>query len=320
MNIIKNFPLSEHITLNMKGIAKQGVEVYSKKDLVEAINYAKKEKLYYSILGGGSNVYIPEYFDGLIILMKNRKIVIKENKVISSTGVIWDELVKHTISNNLGGMENLTRIPGTVGGAIVQNAGAYGVEIKNLVDTVEVYDPKTNIFKILSNKECKFNYRNSVFKKSNVIITEAVFNLPKDWRPNTTYDKVLGNTPQEIQRCIYNIREEKFGNHKNTAGSFFKNLLVNKKALEKLQKINKETPYFFDNKLFKIPLAFVMDKMCNLNGYTNKNLRLSYKNPIAIETTGKVTETELLDFIKEIKEIVYKKTNLDIEKEVVGIN
>ena len=303
----------------MKGVAKYGIEIHSKKELLEALSYARKEKMGYTILGGGSNVYIPEYFDGLIILIRNNKITIRDNKVISDAGVIWDELVKHTVSIGLGGMENLSRIPGTVGGAVVQNAGAYGVEIKDLVESVEVYDPRDNAFKVLSNKDCGFKYRESIFKKSEMIIMEVVFNLPKDWKPNTSYGGVSGNTAEEIRECVYNIREEKFGDHKNTAGSFFKNLLVDKETLERLQEIDKDLPYFPTDGMFKIPLAFIMDKICNLNGYTRGNLRLSYKNPIVIETIDKITATELLDFVEEVKKLVFGEINIYIEDEVVGI-
>ena len=193
MKIIKGKPLADFTTFRIGGDAKFFCVVENKDDLQEAVDFAKEKSLPVFILGGGSNILVSDKgFDGLVV-----KIDIKGIKNVSDAetylrvgaGENWDDFVAWTVERGYSSLENLSLIPGTVGAAPVQNIGAYGVEVGNLIESVEVFDVKENAFKNLSHKECSFSYRDSLFKKEKgrYVITSVLFKLKKDAKPDISY-------------------------------------------------------------------------------------------------------------------------------------
>jgi UDP-N-acetylmuramate dehydrogenase len=187
IEILKNYDLTELNTFHIKANAKFFFEVKNEnnlKELFESFEFKNSEKLF---IGGGSNLLFTKDFDGIVILNRLKGIeIIKEDDenvfVKSMGGEWWNDLVNYTVDRDLWGIENLSLVPGTVGATPVQNIGAYGVELKDSLDSVETYEIQTGKKKIFTNSECEFGYRDSVFKsklKGQYFISAIVLKLNK---------------------------------------------------------------------------------------------------------------------------------------------
>jgi len=177
MKIQKNILLAPYTTFKIGGEAKYFGVVKNVEDLREGANFAKQNSLPVFILGGGSNLLISDSgFNGLVLKIEIKNIDLalggpNGDEVVAGAGVVLDELIEEITKKGLMGMENLSLIPGTVGASVVQNVGAFGVEIKDIVSWVEVFDIEKGKLKKLNNQECKFKYRGSFFKKNNNFFT-----------------------------------------------------------------------------------------------------------------------------------------------------
>jgi len=199
----ENISLKQYTTFKIGGPAKFFIEVKNKQDLQKALQAAKDLSLPFFILGGGSNVLInDDGFDGLVIRLTDGEPEIKDNQVIAFAGINWPGLVIKTINTGLTGLEFSANIPGTVGGAVRGNAGAFGQGVGDFIKEVEVLNITDHeiSLKIMSHDECNFDYRQSIFKiNPNLIITEAIFELKTSEKPAA---QVLDEIRQEKQgRC-----------------------------------------------------------------------------------------------------------------------
>ena len=165
--IVTNKDLSKLNSLKIEVKAKYFIECKTDSDLKIAFNFIKKNKIKFLILGDGTNIFFKKSFEGLVIKnkFKEEKKIIK-NKVKVSSGYNWDKFISFCIKNSLYGLENLSGIPGTVGAGPIQNIGAYGVEISNYINHVEVFNFRSGNIEILNNANCNFDYRDSSFKKN----------------------------------------------------------------------------------------------------------------------------------------------------------
>jgi UDP-N-acetylmuramate dehydrogenase len=340
MKINHSVLLSKHTSFRTGGPARFFAEAESVADIQEIIAQATKENLPYMIFGEGSNVLISDTgFAGYVVVPKILGIdfsdfdaVETEVLVIAGAGVHWDDLVSETVSKNLSGLENLSWIPGSVGAAPVQNIGAYGAEIADCLEWVEVLDTKTGEIKKLTLDECQFGYRASIFKKTggkHFIITRVAFRLKKGGVPNISYKDVAhffeteiqkGKTPtvSDVRSAIIKIRSEKLPDIKKygTAGSFFKNPIISaEKYAELLEKFPGMPSYLVGGDK-KIPLAWILDKVCGLNGYREGNVGLYETQPLALVNFGGASSTEIKNFAEKISNIVKEKIQIEIEWEV----
>ncbi|MEI8337958.1 MAG: UDP-N-acetylmuramate dehydrogenase [bacterium] len=334
LNIKENEPLSLHTTFKAGGTALFFAEVFSKEELASAVGFADKKNLDIVALGGGSNTL---FTDGL-----HNKIVIKVSiggieekdlgdsvEITAGAGVSWDKLVSYSTEKDLWGMENLSSIPGLVGGACVQNIGAYGAELKDTLKEVFVFDFKDGSFKKLQKEECEYGYRESIFKnKKRYLIVEATFLLKKTPDPKISY-KDLQNyfgeknpqTSKDVREAIVSIRTKKFPdlNIYGTVGSYFKNPIVDINTYELLLKEYPEMPaHAFDSHM-KLSAAWILDKALHLKGYTEGQISLWKDQPIVIVNAGSKKTEDIILFAKKIKEIVFEKTGINLEEEVVII-
>ena len=209
MKIQENILLKDFTTFKVGGRAKYFAVIKSVDDLKQTVGFASRNQLFVFVLGGGSNLLVSDDgIDGFVLKMEikgmdfgeakirhcERSEAIQENfEIIAGAGEIWDELVEKCVEKGLYGLENLSFIPGTVGASVVQNIGAYGVEIKDVVDWVEVYDTKTEEIKKLTGRACKFGYRDSVFKKpegKDLVVIRVAYNLQKNGKLNTDYKDI----------------------------------------------------------------------------------------------------------------------------------
>ncbi len=354
MKITPSVLLSEHTSFRTGGPARFFVEAESVADIQEIVDRAKAEDLAFMILGEGSNVLISdEGFSGYVIVPKILGIEFSDFDtaetdvlVVAGAGVHWDDLVAETVSKNLSGLENLSWIPGSVGAAPVQNIGAYGAEISDCLEWVEVFDTKSvqkdDQIRMLTKEQVGFGYRDSFFKNSegrHLIITRAAFRLQKRGIPNISYKDLAnffaseiqkGNVPTvaDVRLAVIAIRSEKLPDIKKfgTAGSFFKNPIISsEKYAELLQKFPGLPSYLVDatsddtenmGGYKKIPLAWVLDKVCGLNGYREGNVGLYKTQPLALVNFGGASSAEIKNFAEKISNIVKEKINIEIEWEV----
>ncbi len=336
MTIEENVPLKYLNTMKIGGDARYFCIAKNLDDIEDAVTFAKQMNLPIFVLGGGSNILISDNgFPGLVIKMAVRGIEFEEFdnhvKVKAGAGEHWDYLVEQTVKNNLWGLENLSGIPGTVGGAPVQNIGAYGAEVGPFIDSIDIFDIKEGKTRQIFHEQCRFGYRYSLFKKpegKNYIILAVTFKLFKKGSPNISYkdlvDFFAGRdisklSLSEIRNAIIKIRGDKFPplDKFGTAGSFFKNPFVDGDIFNLIKSNFPNIPSFPAEKgLVKLPLAWILDRVCNLKGQKMGNVCLYEKQPIVLVNIGGATSHEVEIFSDKIIHEVKEKSGIDIEREV----
>ncbi|MES2216241.1 MAG: UDP-N-acetylmuramate dehydrogenase [Patescibacteria group bacterium] len=335
MEIQKNIKLAKYTTFKIGGPASFFCIVKTDEDLVEAITFAQKEKQHLFVLGGGSNILIHDRgFNGLVIKMCMEGIEYDGENVRAAAGEGWDDLVDQAVTKGLYGLENLSAIPGTVGAAPVQNIGAYGAEASNTIVSVRAFDIKNMKFVELTNEECTFSYRDSLFKheKGRYIITCVNFKLSREPKVNTSYKEVreylakkniVNPTPEDIRHAVIEIRWGKLPDWKlwGTAGSFFKNPVVNADHFSKLRQTFPDLPGFpEDDGRVKVSLGWILDKVCHVKGLCVGNVCTYEKQALVLVSRPGATSEEVVKLAHELMDTVKEKTGIEIEGEVEWVN
>ncbi|HRY59765.1 MAG TPA: UDP-N-acetylmuramate dehydrogenase [Patescibacteria group bacterium] len=305
MGIIENENIAKHTTFHIGGPARYFCEVKSIEELKEALEFAEENSLSYFILGGGSNVIASdEGYKGIIIKIFNFQFSIFKEYIECDAGVSLAKVVSESMKNGLIGMEWAWGIPGTVGGAVRGNAGAYGGEMKDGIEAVTVL--RNGKIVKLKNKECGFGYRESIFKKDENIILGIKIKLEKG---NT---ERLKSAKEKIDK-IKNERGDKFKGGYN-AGSFFKNVELKEREIKILKKKFSEIPDQFVTKKI-VPAAWLIDQ-CDLKGFCVGDICVSEKHAGIILNKGKGTSDELSQLVGIIKMKVRDKFNINLEEEI----
>lgn len=341
MKITENIALAPYTTFKIGGPAKFFCAAKSENELLEAVSFAKERKLKFFVLGGGSNILISDDgFNGLIV--KNEimgvKVIGGERGVSNifraeaGAGEIWDGFVAWSVGNNLYGLENLSSIPGTVGAAPVQNIGAYGSEVAEIVGSVRALDASNMVFADLSNEQCRFGYRDSVFKreKGRYIITKVCFNLKRDGQVNIKYkdlnDYFSGQkipTLKEVRDAVMKIRARKLPDWKEwgTAGSFFKNPVILPEEFRALRERYPGLPGFpEDDGKIKVSLGWVLDIICGAKGLCKGKVCVYEKQALVLVASSGATAEEVVALSRELMKRVKDRTNIEIEAEVEWVN
>ncbi len=323
----ENVALGPITTFKIGGPALFFVAVRTIDELRQALAFAKEKKLRTLILGGGSNVLIDDAgFSGVVIQIAFIGIEEKEGQISVGAGVSWDELVAFSIEKNLWGLENLSGIPGSVGGAIVGGIGAYGAAVGEALTSVEVFDTESESVVEMSAPLCRFGYRDSIFKHSNrFIVLRAHFQLSHIPQPNLSY-KDVGERLQErqvtllgIRETILSIRSQKFPDlrEEGTAGSFFKNPILNANEAASLQRKFPAMPTFSlpEAEGVKIPLAWLIDHVLHLKGSSIGGARLFERQPLVITSRG-ASSHDVRALAALVRASVKENFNIEIEEEV----
>lgn len=341
MKILKDYDLTKLNTFGISARAKFFVELndeFDLKKLFTSSEFKNSEKL---LLGGGSNILFTKDFDGIVVLNKLKGIeIIKEDSksvfVRSMGGELWQDLVMFVVNRGLWGIENLSLIPGTVGAAPMQNIGAYGVELKDMLEDVEVYKIKTGEKKVFKKEECEFSYRSSIFKnkvKGKYFISSVTLRLSKKENKNINY-KVLqeylkennligskaspvGLRPRDISDAIISIRKSKLPDPVliGNAGSFFKNIFIEEQKMKVLLKTYPEMPYFKEEKKIKIPAGWLIEK-CGWKGRRVGNVGVHDKQALVLVNYGGATGEEIKNLSEQIITAVNSRFGLTLEREV----
>ena len=286
------------------------------------------------VLGGGSNIILSEIFNGLVIhnkLMGINLVLDTDDYVLVSVnaGENWDSFVLYTLNNGMYGLENLSLIPGTVGASPIQNIGAYGVEVKDFIESVEVFDIKSKQSKIISKDECSFRYRNSMFKTHpNFIVTKVTFRLLKTPKLNAGYgdlvhklSEISNPTPLDLRHVVIEIRSSKLPDPKIIAnvGSFFHNPVVDIATAKILKDKYPNLPVFVvDDTHSKVSAGWMIDNL-GLKGYRLGNMGVYDKQALVLVNHDSATKTEVLEFARVIQDRVINEYGVVINIEPIII-
>jgi len=332
IHISEQVPLTEYTTMRVGGKARYFALVKNIDEIRQAVDFANERKLNVLILGGGSNMIISDDgFDGLVIKMEILGIDIDHNILKVGAGEVWDDVVSGAVTRGLWGIENLSLIPGSVGGAVVQNIGAYGVEAKEIIFSVDAFDIDTMQVKTFLNSECEFGYRESIFKKNkNLIVTSVTFELKENGIPKIDYEdvkkyfsdkKIITPSLDEIREAIVSIRGAKMPAPPiGTAGSFFKNPVISVSQYNTLKTMYPDIKAYSqgDNDM-KLSAAWLIDHIGGFRGVRRKDAGVHEKQALILVNYGNANAEEIFLLAKEIKDDINKKINVSLEEEVVVV-
>ncbi len=334
MILNQNYSLKNHNTFHLDVKTKYFAAPQNLDEIKELLDNKIAKTHPTLILGEGSNSLFTKDYNGLVIKPSGKFVHVTDSGehdvwIEVGAGVSWDDFVKWSVNNSFYGIENLSLIPGSVGACPVQNIGAYGVEVKDVISQVNgIFLDSLEPFQ-LKNKDCHFGYRNSIFKnefKNRIIITSVIFKLQKSVSLKMDYGDVRKRVEDKgeinlknIREAIIEIRESKLPDTKRygNAGSFFKNPVLSQKKAQKFIKEFPEAPFYTQKDgSMKIPAAWLIDA-CQWKGKTMGNAAVHEKQALVlINRTGNATGTEILDLAAAIEKSVIKKFNIKIEKEV----
>lgn len=329
---LSNFPLDNLNTFGVKAKAYQFFKAESVTDLTNAArSLPQKAKLL--VLGGGSNILFTKDFDGVVIqpaIMGFEEIYSDDDTVVLSVGAgeEWDNLVERTVQMELGGLENLSLIPGTVGASPIQNIGAYGVEAKDCIDRVVALNLETLHMTEFTNGECLFGYRDSVFKhnlKGKYIITNVWFKLSRKPTLKTHYgnlddelEKLSEKSLRSVRQAVINIRNSKLPDPKilGNAGSFFKNPIVPIELAKKLQDLYGNIPvYPVTDRTVKLPAGWLIEK-AGWKGKRIGNAGVHQHQALVLVNYGGAKGDEIITLANQIQHSVKENFSVDLEMEV----
>lgn len=356
MEILRDYNLSKLNTFGISVDAKFFVEVKSQEDLEKLFTnptFIENKKFF---LGGGSNVLFTKDFDGIVVKISllGKKIVAEDDKTVLlevNSGENWHELVTYAIDNNWGGLENLAFIPGTVGAAPVQNIAAYGGNFSDVFETLDAFNVETGEIKTFNKPECKFGYRDSVFKKElkgQYIILKVRLRLLKNPQIETSYYQIGINrdsikdelekiakspyTIKDVYQAVVNIRTRKLPDPVKipTVGSFFLNSIVSREKYEKLKKEVTELQCYpldqlhyenlNDASLNKADFVKVATgRLLQALGWLGKwegNVGVHDRQAMVIVTNGKATGEEVVNFAAKIQKSYFDRYGIKLETEV----
>lgn len=330
MEILANQNLGNITTMGLGGYADFLCRVKNESDVIEAVNFAKSKSLPIITVGSGSNIIFSDNgYKGIVVINELTGLNIGVNGFVEAfSGENWDNLVGTTVGENLSGLESLSLIPGTVGGAPVNNIGAYGQEIKDVIVSIKAYDTKEQRFVELSNEECGFQYRNSIFKSTQhgrYIITKVNLQLSltnNEYTPPIypSLENALSNfqkiTPATVRQAVISVRKSKLPDPKvlpNT-GSFFKNPIVTTKKAKELKEKYPEMPQYITGQKVKLPAGWLIDN-AGLKNLKKYGMWIYEKQALVLVNDKAKKFADLQNMINFIKSTIAKEYGIDLEIE-----
>lgn len=331
----------------LKGLNSFGLDVTARKlclyntpddikRLIETENGLSDKRIL--ILGGGCNILFINNFEGIIIHPVNFGIdIVKEDNqncwVKAGAGTVWDELVEWSVNKGLGGIENLSLIPGTVGASPVQNIGAYGREAKDTIESVNIVSLTDGSTSTIANADCHFGYRDSIFKheyKDKYIVDSVIYKLSKKPEFTTHYGSIANEIEKlgpvslkTIRQAIISIRNSKLPDPKvlGNIGSFFKNPVVSEVQANMLKNKHPDmVTYPAGNGLTKIAAGWMIDH-CGLKGYANekKTAGVHTKQALVLVNLGGATGQDIINVAHHVQDCVFAEFGIKIEPEAIII-
>ncbi|KAA3639233.1 MAG: UDP-N-acetylmuramate dehydrogenase [Proteobacteria bacterium] len=320
--------LKKYNTLAVDSVCERYLSINSLSDLETLPKNLKVSDML--VLAGGSNLLLSPQINRLVAHIQPRNhIQIVDNLVVAWAGTSWHELVVWAISHKLGGIENLALIPGTVGAAPIQNIGAYGVELKDVLVWVEIYNWQTGGYHRLSNEECHFSYRHSIFRYHDQpwVISRVGLDLRPNRPINISYPALSQHLADisdpsyaDVAKAVTEIRQSKLPNPQQlpNAGSFFKNPIIERDLADKLQKKFKKMPFFpipGKSDILKTSAAWLLEK-CHFKGKRIGDAGFYHKHALILVNHGQATHDDLLALVHSAKKAVKSRFGITLEEEV----
>ena len=334
MNIQENISLKPFNTFGIAKNARFFSSVDSVEALKQALSWAKEYKQKVLVLGGGSNILLTSDYDGLVIKVELKGIqIVREDEnhiwVKVGAGEVWHDWVMYAIAKNWAGLENLSLIPGTVGASPMQNIGAYGVEIKEVFENLEALDRTTLKLRSFSSDECKFGYRESVFKhelKDQFVICSVTFKLRKKPAFQVDYGAIQDVlkekgiqelTIQAVSEAVIEIRKSKLPDPKEigNAGSFFKNPTISAIQFEELKSTFPSIPGYPNEEGVKVPAGWLIEQ----TGWKGKRIGevgVHAKQALVLVNYGKGDGAAIQDLSQQVQQSVKEKFGIELSPEV----
>jgi UDP-N-acetylmuramate dehydrogenase len=336
----EDYSLKNHNSFGIDVRARYFAEINNTSDLIHFIRNNPVPGIPVMILGAGSNILFAGNYDGLIIhpFIKGIEIISERSDVVTvkvGAGEIWDNFVEWAVKRNLGGIENLSLIPGSAGACPVQNIGAYGCEVSEVIEQVETINISNGTKRIYTPKECRFGYRTSIFKtdlKDRVIITYILFRLSRIPFLKTGYGSVLERLKKydkpslgAVREVIIAIRSEKLPDPAKlgNAGSFFKNPVLTEEEFRSFTHSYPDVPHFQaeEEGHHKIPAAWLIEQ-CGWKGRRIGDAGTYPLQPLVLVNYGNATGKEIYELSEKIRDDIFKTFGIRLEREVnlVGIS
>ena len=318
--------LTKNNGLNLKSEAAEFFLFECEKDLHKILEHAEVIEKKIQVIGSGTNTIFPRHFSNIVIKSSTNNFKFSEEgnvaKLEVGAGVIWDDLIDFCCSKNLHGLENLAGIPGTVGAAPIQNIGAYGVEISDLIDYVECFDTKLKITRKIRNENCDFAYRKSVFQEdSDLIVTAIGLKLQKEFNPVLNHESIQDKTYRKASDMIDGIRAIRNTKIPNpldfpNLGSFFKNPIMAKEKCNSNHKLKDLKHYEMPNEMIKFSAGEMLDRL-SLKGMKIRNVGLSTKHALVLTSTG-IAAAKDIKYVEDIlRNMVLEHYGVELEREPI---
>jgi UDP-N-acetylmuramate dehydrogenase len=343
--IRESVPLAPYTTIGLGGPARHFGDCASAQDVREAIDFARERSVPLHVLGGGSNVVFRDAgFAGLVARITTRGLGFESSRdamlVHAAAGESWDELVAESVARGLSGIECLSGIPGTVGGAPIQNIGAYGQEIAETLVDVECLDRERAQPVTFARDQCGFAYRMSRFKgadRDRYIVLGARLRLRRDTRPTLRYAELAAAAAKRggvegleapaavalVREVVLELRSGKSmvldpaDPNTRSVGSFFMNPIVSAEVFAELKR-RWDPPSFPAERGVKVPAAWLVEQAGYRKGYSRDGVGLSTRHALALVNRGGTT-TQLLAFAQAIERAVFEKFGVKLEREAVVV-
>lgn len=324
-----DYSLFAHNTFGIDVKCRRFVEYSS---VEEAQEVARQLQEPYLLIGAGSNLLLTQDFDGTVVHSMIKGIEPQhDSRIRCGSGEMWDEVVAWCVGHGLYGAENLSLIPGEVGASAVQNIGAYGAEVKDLIETVEAVEIGSGKLCVFSREECQYGYRDSRFKhewKNKYLITHVVYRLSSDEsRQSTEYGNIRSEldrrgiqtpTAAQLRQVVIDIRNAKLPDPKVTgnAGSFFMNPVVSRQKFEQLLAEYPDMPhYYIDADHEKIPAGWMIDQ-CGWKGRSLGRAGVHDRQALVLVNRGGATGQEIVTLCETIRKDIRERFGIDIHPEV----
>ena len=327
---LKNYNLKTHNTFGIDAKCSRFLEYESVAEAQEVAKILRESSIPYIIIGGGSNLLLTKDYEGIVVHSACKGVERRGNSLICGSGEVWDDIVAKSIAMQLYGAENLSLIPGDVGASAVQNIGAYGSEVKDLIRKITAVEISTGAVREFDHTECEYGYRQSRFKhewKNRFLIISVEYELSEAFQPRLDYGNIRAElerrnitepTAQQLRDTIIDIRNAKLPDPKvmGNAGSFFMNPIVSREKYEQLAEQYVGMPHYeIDADNVKIPAGWMIDQ-CGWKGKSLGRAGVHDKQALVLVNRGGATGAEIVALCEAIQKDVKAKFDIDIHPEV----
>lgn len=330
MRDFKDYSLKEHNTFGIEAKCSRFLEYETVEEAQQIALLLKESATPYIIIGGGSNLLLTGNFSGIVVHSALKGYAIEGDRMVCGSGMEWDEIVAISLKAGLYGAENLSLIPGDVGASAVQNIGAYGVEVQDLIECVQMVEIATGQLLTVTKDACEYGYRQSCFKqdwKNRYLITRVTYRFSLCFEPKLDYGNIRSElerkgittpTAQQLRDTIIDIRRAKLPDPKEegNAGSFFMNPIVGRRKYELMAAEYEGMPHYeVDTDHVKIPAGWMIDQ-CGWKGKTLGRAGVHAKQALVLVNRGGATGDEIVALCEAIRRDVYEKFGIMIYPEV----